>query len=200
MFGNLKPLVVSGLPGTGKTSLLLRLLSQYPKKFEFAIAHTTRLPFSGEVNGSDYYFIDPKEFDNMIKDNAFLEYEQVHSFLYGTSLKEINRITKMNHIPMVDIDIRRALHFKTHNSFKHVNFFIIMPPSIEILQRRLLLRVHKKEDREHLHQRITEAEMAVENVIEAGKIDKENIIVNDEIETAYQSFLARLRGYYEFKS
>ena len=85
-------------------------MSDYPGCFEFSISHTTREPREGEVNGKDYFFVTQEEFDKMVEEGAFIEYEQNYGKSYGTSKAEIKRLQDSNVSPILDIDSKGLIH------------------------------------------------------------------------------------------
>jgi guanylate kinase len=79
--------------GSGKSTMVKHLLTRYPNKFELSISCTTRAPRGQEVDGREYYFISPADFEQRIRKGDFIEYEQVYEGLYyGTLRSEIDRI------------------------------------------------------------------------------------------------------------
>ncbi|OBZ66392.1 Guanylate kinase [Grifola frondosa] len=72
----LRPLVISGPSGVGKSTLLKRLFADYPDKFGFSVSHTTRLPRQGETDGKDYYFVTREKFKELIAEDAFIEHAE----------------------------------------------------------------------------------------------------------------------------
>ncbi len=86
-----KPLVIVGPSGAGKGTLLSEITSKYDK-FSFSVSHTTRKPREGEVNGFQYNFVSMERFQEMIKNDEFIEYCEVHSNMYGTTKSQISSI------------------------------------------------------------------------------------------------------------
>tara|TARA_B100002049_G_scaffold148408_1_gene110355 strand:- start:551 stop:901 length:351 start_codon:yes stop_codon:yes gene_type:complete len=82
-FGQGMMIVLSSPSGAGKTTLT-RMLSEKNDNFIISISHTTRIPRNNEVNGKDYFFVDKKEFQELIKNNCFIEHATVFNNLYGT--------------------------------------------------------------------------------------------------------------------
>jgi len=82
-------LIISSPSGAGKTTLTRRLLEEF-SEFRFSVSHTTRQPRANEVDGQDYHFVDEKAFRDVIDENGFAEWAEVHGNLYGTSVAEID--------------------------------------------------------------------------------------------------------------
>ena len=79
---------MSGPSGAGKTSLCKEVLKRF-SWLRAAVSHTTRPPRPGEEDGKDYFFVDPETFDRMIREEAFLEWAEVHGHRYGTSVENL---------------------------------------------------------------------------------------------------------------
>ena len=80
----LRPIVLSGGSGTGKSTLLNRAMKDYPNAFAFSVSHTTRTPRKGEIDGTHYYFVSRPEMERMIEEDKFIEHTKFGSNLYGT--------------------------------------------------------------------------------------------------------------------
>src|SRR5947207_7974461 len=107
-----KLIILCGPSGSGKTTLTRHLLEKMPE-LAFSISATTRNKRKGEVNGKDYHFLTEKEFRKKIKEDAFLEYEEVYKgVFYGTLKSELERVWEEKHIPILDIDVVGALNIK----------------------------------------------------------------------------------------
>ena len=128
-------IILSSPSGAGKTSLV-GLLSKL-KNYEVSISHTTRKPRPNETPNKDYYFISEKEFNKLIKNKEFLEYAKVFNNLYGTKRTQvINHLNNGKNV-LFDIDWQGADQIKNKKlDYKLITFFIL-PPSKEILFKRL---------------------------------------------------------------
>jgi guanylate kinase len=168
--------VISAPAGTGKTTLLKMLQSEFPSVIG-SISCTTRSPRPGEEPGKDYYFISRKEFEKKIGEGDFLEYATVFGHYYGTSKEYVLREQKMGKHVLLVIDTQGALQLKK----KHfpATFIFVSPPSLQELRERLFKR--QTESAEVMEQRLSWAkgEMAL-----AHHYDYH--IVNDNLENAYQ--------------
>lgn len=168
--------VVSAPSGTGKTTLVARLLKEMPD-IEKSLSCTTRPPRAGEKDGVDYRFIDQKMFQEMINQELFFEWEEVHGFLYGTPEAPLLERRKDGKDTVLDIDVRGALNLKKR--FPDSCLVFLMPPSLEVLEERL--RKRRTEAEEILRRRLENARR------ELGEKEKfDYAIINDDLEKAYQ--------------
>lgn len=131
-----KIIILTAPSGAGKTSITRFLLAKYPQ-LAFSVSAATRAPRDNETNGVDYYFISSEEFNHKIKDSEFVEWEMVYEGkYYGTLKSEFNRIWENGQVPILDIDVKGAIHVQQQyleNSFT----IFIEPPSVDELKRRL---------------------------------------------------------------
>jgi guanylate kinase len=128
-------LIISSPSGAGKTTLTHRLLQEF-SEFRFSVSHTTRQPRANEVNGQDYYFVDEEAFRDIVGENGFAEWAEVHGNLYGTSVTEIDLARAAGKIGVLfDVDYQGARQIK--EKFPHAIGVFILPPSMEELRRRL---------------------------------------------------------------
>ena len=128
-------IILSSPSGAGKTTLV-KLLSE-KKNFFVSISHTTRTPRSNEKEGIDYFFIDKKSFQKLIKENEFLEFAEVFGNYYGTSKENIIKKLNDGHNVIFDIDWQGTEQIiKKNLDFKVVTIFIL-PPSKKVLKERL---------------------------------------------------------------
>ena len=169
-------IIISGPSGVGKSSITTKLLAS-SKNLDFSISYTTRDKRPSESNNDHYIFISKTEFEDLIKKNAFLEYEEVHGNYYGTPLKAIEDSLKFGHSILLDIDVKGAYNIINTNHFDSVSFFI-RPPSIEALKDRLTDRG----DMEivQIENRIIEAKNEI-----MKSIHFDHLIVNDDFNDCY---------------
>ncbi len=136
---NHKVIVISSPSGGGKTTIMHHLMERVPE-LEFSISACSRSPRQGEINGKDYYFLTEDDFREKITNDEFLEWEEVYSGkFYGTLKSEVQRIWNRKHYVIFDVDVVGGCNLK--NIFKDQALSVfIMPPNIEVLRERLLLR------------------------------------------------------------
>ena len=128
-------IILSSPSGAGKTTLV-KLLSK-KKNFNISVSHTTRKPRSNETNGKDYFFVNNADFENLIKNNQFLEYAKVFNNLYGTSKKPVIDLLSLGKNVIFDIDWQGTSQIKSQNiKYKIITFFVL-PPSRQVLFERL---------------------------------------------------------------
>jgi guanylate kinase len=135
-----KLVIFSAPSGSGKTTIVRHLVSVMPDKLQFSISATSRAKRGTEENGKDYYYLSHDEFRKKILNNEFLEYEEVYAGnYYGTLRSEVERIWSEGKHVIFDIDVQGGLNLKHQFKDRALAVFV-MPPSIKILEERLLLR------------------------------------------------------------
>lgn len=178
-----RPIVVSGPSGTGKSTLLKRLMKEYPDKFGFSVSSTTRSPRAGEVNGVDYNFLTIDGFKKLISDCAFIEWAQFSGNYYGTTIAGVKHVSDvMKRTCILDIDMQGVKSVKKTDL--NARYLFLSPPSVDELRSRLQGR--GTETPESFEKRIAAAAAEMEYSKETGSYDK--IIVNDNLEKAYADF------------
>ena len=110
-------LIITGPSGVGKNTIIDALSRKI--KFNFSVSHTTRPKRVSEVNGKDYHFISNNEFQNMIKNNELVEYEEYGGYIYGTSRLELQK----NGLVILDLEVNGATKLLESNS-KFIGLFI----------------------------------------------------------------------------
>jgi guanylate kinase len=168
--------VVSAPAGTGKTTLVRKLLDEFPNVIE-SISYTTRPIRPGEVSGRDYHFVSVGEFKKRVEEGEFLEHAKVFDHYYGTSRKTVAFEQEAGKHVILVIDTQGAMDLKNHLD---AIFIFISPPSLEELKKRLHKR--RSESEEAIEFRLSWAEKEISL---APKYDYH--IVNDELETAYDA-------------
>lgn len=173
-----KVVIISAPSGAGKTTLIKQLLQIYPV-LEFSISACSRPKRENEKHGVDYYFLNVEDFKNLIKQNQFIEWEEVYpNRFYGTLKTEIERIWENKHIVLFDVDVKGGIHLKKIFGEKAIAIFIA-PPSIKTLKERLINR--GTETPETIKTRIEKAEYEMTFI---NQFDY--IVVNDKLEVATQ--------------
>lgn len=150
-----KLIVFSAPSGSGKTTIVRHLLKQEDLNLEFSISAATRAARGEEVNGKDYYFISLEEFKNHIKNEDFVEWEEVYrDNFYGTLKSEVERIWALGKNVIFDIDVAGGLRIK-HKFPEETLAVFVKPPSVDELKRRLKERSTESEDK--INMRIAKA-------------------------------------------
>ncbi|MBU2926946.1 guanylate kinase [Winogradskyella psychrotolerans] len=150
-----KLIVFSAPSGSGKTTIVRHLLKQKELNLEFSISATSREKRGNEVNGKDYYYLSLKEFKNRIKNDEFLEWEEVYrDNFYGTLKTEIERIWAKGKHVIFDIDVSGGLRIKRKFPEQTIAIFV-KPPDLNELVRRLKDR--GEESAEKISMRVAKA-------------------------------------------
>lgn len=172
-----KIVIITAPSGAGKTSITRYLLKKYPGKLSFSVSAATRQPRGAEKDGVDYYFMSEEEFTNKIQHEAFVEWEMVYKGkYYGTLKSEIHRIWSEGKAPVLDIDVKGAIHVQQQYPGTTLSLFI-EPPTVEELKRRLMSRGTETED--SLNTRISKAAYEI-----SFKNSFDKIIVNANLDAA----------------
>ena len=151
-----KLLIFSAPSGAGKTTIVKHLLKTFPDKIAFSVSATTREIRGQEVNNQDYYFISKEDFLHKVAKHEFAEFEEVYAgTFYGTLKSEIQRIWNQGKHVIFDIDVEGGLRLKKKFEDDALAIFV-QPPSIEILQERLIGR--GTDSPEKLAERFTKAQ------------------------------------------
>lgn len=173
---NKKIIIITAPSGAGKTSITRYLLERFPQ-LSFSISATTRSPRENEVDGKDYYFISIDAFKQKIQSGEFVEWEMVYEGkYYGTLKTELIRLWKEKKCPLLDIDVKGAIHIQQQYPDSTLSIFI-EPPSVRELARRLASRGTETE--ESLQTRINKAEYEM-----SFSHHFDHIVVNDDLQEA----------------
>lgn len=176
MASSSKIIIITAPSGAGKTSITHYLLRTIPQ-LRFSISAATRQPREFEKDKVDYYFISLQEFQQKIQHNEFVEWEMVYEGkYYGTLKSELQRIWNMKKVPLLDIDIKGAIHVQQQYRQTCMTIFV-EPPSVSELKKRLLSRGTETE--ESLRARLSKASYEI-----SFKHSFDKVIVNDHLERA----------------
>lgn len=176
---NGKLIVFSAPSGSGKTTIVRHLLGLEDLNLEFSISAATREPRGEEVNGKDYYFMSIADFKQHIKNEDFVEWEEVYrDNFYGTLKSEVERIWAKGKNVIFDIDVAGGLRIKSKFPEETLAVFV-KPPSVDELKRRLKERSTESEDK--INMRIAKAHVELAT---APQFD--TIIKNYDLDVAKQ--------------
>jgi len=192
----LDPLVVCGPSGVGKGTMIQKFMEEWNGKdqFQFTVSHTTRSPRPGEVNGIHYHFVDIPSIKRGIENGEFLEHAEVHGNYYGTSWQSLRDIQKMGKHCLLDIDVQGVKNMKRMESDTlKPKYIFISPPSLEVLQERLIGR--QTESVESVARRTANAKAEMEYGLEKGNFDA--LIINHDLNEACQEFASTIRELYD---
>ncbi len=174
-----KLIVFSAPSGSGKTTIVRHLLKQERLNLAFSVSATSREPRGTEADGEDYYFISMKEFKQHIKNEDFLEWEEVYrDNFYGTLKSEVERLWSEGKHVIFDIDVAGGLRIKRKFPEKTLAVFV-KPPSIDELKIRLKKRSTESDDK--INMRIAKASVELAT---APQFD--HVIKNYDLNTALQ--------------
>jgi guanylate kinase len=166
--------IVSSPSGGGKTSLVRALLEAEPE-MRMSVSYTTRPARPGEVDGRDYHFVTPQEFERMLEAGEFLESAVIYGNRYGTSQKRIERERAEGRDVLLEIDWQGAQQVR--RLMRQVVSVFILPPSPEVLESRL--RGRGQDSEEVLARRLAAAREEISHVSEY-----EYVIINDDFDRA----------------
>ena len=193
--------IISAPSGSGTSTLTNRLLSIVPD-LKFSVSYTTRPPRGSETSGRDYFFISQGEFENMIRDGAFLEYAQVFGNYYGTAKSYMQGAFAEGKDLLLDIDVQGARQVKA--TMPEAVSIFVLPPSREELERRLRSRSEADDEIQHkllgekarrfnteetIQRRLQTASREIENFC-----DYDYILVNDRVDQAIDTLKSIVRA------
>ena len=177
MQGNI--FVISAASGTGKTTLIARLL-QHHSDIRASVSHTTRAPRRGEENGKHYHFVSVPEFERMIEEGQFVEYAKVYGNYYGTSTQSLESLTRQGVDVILEIDTQGAEQIR--RQLPQAYSIFIAPPSLATLEQRLNQRA--ADAPQVIAVRLAEAR----NEIEQARLF-DYLVVNDDLTAAEAALL-----------
>jgi guanylate kinase len=172
--------VVSSPSGGGKGTLIQRVLSRL-QNLSYSVSYTTRKPRNGEVHGREYFFVSREEFSRMVEKNDFLEWATVHSHLYGTSRSQVAQDVSLGRDIVLEVDVQGAASIR--NLVHDAVSVFILPPSLEVLRKRLIARGTDSDE---------ELGVRLRNAPEELKAYKtfDYVIINDDVEQAAAKLMA----------
>jgi guanylate kinase len=185
-----KILIITAPSGAGKTSITKYLMQKFPV-FAFSVSAATREPRGNEIDGTDYYFISSESFKQKIQNNEFLEWEMVYEGkYYGTLKSEIDRIWSQGKIPVLDIDVKGAIHVQQQFNEGTLSLFI-EAPSVDELKNRLQSRGTETE--ESLAARVNKAsyELSLKHHFDRIVVNKDLEVACNEASKIVEEFLSK---------
>jgi guanylate kinase len=168
--------IVSSPSGGGKTTLIRRLLENPPgATLHFSVSHTTRSMRQGEQNGREYHFVSVEEFQGMVQRDEFLEHNEVHDNIYGTSRAEVLPRLAAGEDVILDIDVKGARDIR--ETWPDAVTVFIVPSSLGELEKRL--RTRGLDSEESIRKRLINAAREIEEALSF-----QYVVVNDNLERA----------------
>lgn len=169
-------IILSSPSGAGKSSLAKALL-EIDNNLRLSISATTRKPRPNEQDGVNYYFKTKSEFEELVKQNQFLEHAKIYNNYYGTPKKHVENLLNQGLDVLFDIDWQGARSIK-QNAVNAVSIFIL-PPNLEVLEQRLRNRAADNEEAIQLRMASAQAEISHSN-------EYDHIITNDDFNDTLQ--------------
>lgn len=183
-----KIIIISAPSGCGKSTIIKQIIDDPELKLGFSISATSRAPRAGETDGKDYYFLSPEEFDRLVKEDKFIEWEEVYAGTrYGTLASEVERVGGEGRNLILDIDVKGGINVKERFGADAISIFI-MPPSLQALSDRLHSRATDSEDK--IAARLEKAEYELSF---APRYDV--TVVNDDLATAVKDVYQTIKNF-----
>ncbi|MCF7521611.1 guanylate kinase [Neisseria sp. ZJ106] len=176
--------IISAASGTGKTTLVSRLLQNH-NTLRVSVSHTTRAPRTGEENGVHYHFVSKEEFERLIAANAFLEHADVFGNYYGTGIESVQSLCAQGFDVILEIDVQGAEQVR--RKLPEACSIFILPPSAETLAQRLKGRATDSED--VIQTRLAKARHEI-----SRSVDFDYVVINDQLDTAEAELYAVIRS------
>ena len=169
-------LIFSAPSGSGKSTVVNHILSGH-QGIEFSVSATSRPPRGEEKDGVEYFFYSADIFRLLVRDDKFVEYEEVYpDRFYGTLKAEVNRIWARGNVIIFDVDVKGGVNLKKYFGDQALSVFI-QAPSVEVLRQRLIGR--GTDSAEDIEKRVAKA---AEEMTYAPQFDK--VLINDDLATA----------------
>ena len=168
-------ITISAPSGAGKTTLCKALRSVQPD-IEWSISHTTRLKRDIEINGVDYHFISVDKFEQLILEEAFAEWENVHGYYYGTTKNNLETAIHNDKTLLLEMDVKGSMSVKKLYP-QHTFSIFILPPSLDQLRKRLKSRGTDSDERIEIRLKRFRQEIEFQN-----KFDQ--VMINEDLELA----------------
>jgi len=166
------------------------LMDKYPACFGFSVSHTTRAPRPGEENGVHYNFVEKDVMQKAIENNEFIEYANVHTNYYGTSVAAVDKVASLGKVCILDIDIQGVRSVK--KSTLQCKYLFIAPPSDADLEKRL--RGRNTETEEKIQIRLKTAVEELEFGRTPGNFDA--LVVNDDLNCCFAQLVETVKNWF----
>lgn len=176
-------IVVAAPSGSGKTTIVKRILNEFPEII-FSISATTRKKRENETNGVEYFFITEEEFKKKIDNNEFAEWERFYDYYYGSLKSFVDENIRSQKTVLLELDVNGALTIK--KNYPNAHLIYIVPPSKEELLKRLTSR--NTESEEDLKKRIERAKMEL-----SLKDEFDYLIPNEDLEEAVKESISLIK-------
>ncbi|GAA4925735.1 guanylate kinase [Nesterenkonia rhizosphaerae] len=175
--------VLAGPTSVGKSTLSRYIRATYPQ-VHFSVSATTRPPRPGEIDGEDYLFIDADRFDQLVDEDAFLEWATVHKkHRYGTLRSTVEEALAEGKRVLLEIDLQGARQVRSR--MPEAQFVFLAPPSWEDLVKRLIGRGTESEEEQQRRLETAKIELAAEPEFDVT-------IINDDVDRAAAELVARM--------
>jgi len=168
--------VISGPSGSGKSTLIREVRQKVPA-LGYSISHTSRPPRGQERNGVEYHFVTKDKFQKMIDHGDFVEWAEVYQDFYGTSVTSLKGQITLGLDVIMDIDVQGARNIKDH--FKTAILIYVLPPSLEILEKRL--RERGTDDEKSIRMRLKKTAKEIKNCV-----SYDYLLFNDKLDQAVE--------------
>lgn len=183
-----KLIIISAPSGTGKSTIINRIIDDEQLRLEFSVSATTRPPREGETDGVNYYFISIDDFKDGIENDAFAEYQEVYEGrYYGTPKSEIARINAKGNNVILDLDVLGGINVKKIYG-DHALAIFIAPPSLDALRERLVNR--GTDSMEDIENRLAKADFEMQHAI---YFDYQ--VVNDDLDVAVEQVRSLIKDF-----
>ena len=177
-----KLIILTGPSGVGKGTLMRSLLQRHPE-LHYSVSVTTRSPRAGETNGKDYYFVSPREFEELVAAGELLEWAEFAGNYYGTPREAVMNQIRSGKRVVLEIELKGARQIRT--CYPSALSIFILPPSMSELEKRI--RGRAQDSDEAIARRLR---CAQEEITAADEFDIQ--IVNDDFESALNSIEAAI--------
>ena len=174
-------IIITGPSGVGKGTVVKEILNMNSNKLWLSISATTRKARKGEIDGKHYYFLSKEKFNEMIRDELFIEWAEFAGNLYGTPFKSINNKIESGYKVILEIEVDGARQIK--EKFPNSTSIFLLPPNIKELEKRIRNRATESED--SISQRLKRSKFEI-SCSEEFDFRVKNEILQDTINTVYE--------------